>query len=77
MAYCTVPGPGWRKPRVTPELLSRPTPGREWNLRMLLEHAATEDGNPSQSGLPAGGSVILAGYRVAIVQAGHVGGRSA
>ena len=24
---------------VTPELLSRPTPCREWNLRMLLRHA--------------------------------------
>jgi uncharacterized protein (TIGR03086 family) len=24
---------------VTPELLSRPTPCRDWNLRMLLEHA--------------------------------------
>jgi uncharacterized protein (TIGR03086 family) len=25
---------------VTPELLSRPTPCREWNLRMLLRHAS-------------------------------------
>jgi len=25
---------------VTPELLSRPTPCREWDLRMLLRHAS-------------------------------------
>jgi uncharacterized protein (TIGR03083 family) len=27
-------------PAVTPELLSRPTPCREWDLRMLLRHAS-------------------------------------
>ena len=37
---------------VTPELLSRPTPCRDWNLRMLLEHACESVAHSSRASTP-------------------------